>query len=233
MVAMTLTILDRHLYDEQLAAQILGLPASTLHWWLEGGERRGRRYEPVLRREPTGAREVTWGELVEAQYLKAYRRDLGVKLLHLRAFISRLRDELGVPYPLAHVRPWVGPGRQLLWRAQEEARVEDELWACYETPSGQVLLTPPAQSFLERVEFSEDESGVAIRYWPMGKDAHVAVDPEVRFGSPAVKGIPTEALAEQVRAGDSVESVAADFGLDLEDAIAALNYENLHRRHAA
>lgn len=71
MVAMSLTILDRHLYDEQLAAQILGLPASTLHWWLEGGERQGRQYEPVLRREPTGAREVTWGELVEAQYLKA------------------------------------------------------------------------------------------------------------------------------------------------------------------
>jgi uncharacterized protein (DUF433 family) len=48
-----------------------------------------------------------------------------------------------------------------------------------------------------------------------------------------VRGIPTGAIAEQVRAGDSIESVASDFALSLEDVIAALGYENLARSDAA
>jgi hypothetical protein len=32
-------ILDRELYSEAEAARLLRLAPSTLHWWLEGGER--------------------------------------------------------------------------------------------------------------------------------------------------------------------------------------------------
>jgi hypothetical protein len=34
---MGVTVLDRELYDEALAARPLRVPPSTLHWWLEGG----------------------------------------------------------------------------------------------------------------------------------------------------------------------------------------------------
>jgi uncharacterized protein (DUF433 family) len=44
----------------------------------------------------------------------------------------------------------------------------------------------------------------------------------VRFGSPAVEGIPTETLAEMVRAGTSIESVANGYDLALDDVVAAL-----------
>jgi uncharacterized protein (DUF433 family) len=94
-------------------------------------------------------------------------------------------------------------------------------------------LTHPAESYLERVEFDEDESGIAIRLHPGGRVSPVMIDPEVRFGTPIVRGIPTGAIAEQVRAGDSIESVASDFALSLEDVIAALGYENLARSDAA
>jgi uncharacterized protein (DUF433 family) len=220
------TILDRRLYDESLAADVLRVPPSTLHWWLEGGERGGRMYAPVLRPEPTGTREVTWGELVEARYLKEYRRTLGVQLSSLRAFISYLRDELAVRYPLALARPWVGPGRHLFMVAQEEAGLPPDLWACVEPQTGVTLLTHPAESFLERVEFDDDQEGVVVRLRPAGKDSPVVIDPEVRFGTPIVQGIPTESVAELVRAGDSVELVAADFNLALDDVVAALGYEN-------
>jgi len=224
-----LTVLTRPLYDESLAADILGMSPSTLHWWLEGGDRRGRMYDPVLRPSRTGSKEVTWGELVEARYLLAYRRNLGVKLGNLRAFINVLREELGVPYPLAHARRWVGPDRRLLVSAQFEAELEPELWACYEPSSGLVLLTAPAQSSLERVEFEGDADGVIARLRPAGTESPVVIDPEIRFGSPSVRGIPTETLDEMVRAGDSVEIVASGYDLPLDDVIAALDYERLRR----
>jgi uncharacterized protein (DUF433 family) len=59
------------------------------------------------------------------------------------------------------------------------------------------------------------------------------IDPDVRFGTPAVRGIPTEALADQVRAGDPIEMVAEDFGLALDDLIAALDYEQAPSVQAA
>jgi len=232
-VAGTLSLLERPLYDEVLASSVLDVPRSTLHWWLEGGERRGKVYPPVLRVEPTGSNEVTWGELVEARYLRAYRKDFGVKLGSLRAFIDLLRESVGVPYPLAHARPWVGPDRRLLIQAQRDADLDPELSPCYEPSSGQVLLTPPAQSFLERVEFDQEGNGVVVRLHPAGKESPVIIDPEVRFGSPSVAGIPTDTLDEMVRAGDSIESVASGYGLSLDDVVAALDFERIRRQPAA
>jgi uncharacterized protein (DUF433 family) len=224
---MNVTVLDRELYDETLAAQVLRVPPSTLHWWLEGGERRGRRYEPVLRAASTGSKTVTWGEFVEARYLREYRRTHLVPLLRLRAFISTLRQELGVPYPLATARPWVGPGRRLFLEAQRVAELEPDLWACVEPASGATpLLLPGAQAFYERVEFPEDADGVALRVWPLGRKTPLVIDPHVRFGQPTVRGIPTAALTGQVRAGDSIEAVADDFNLSLDDVVVALSYEN-------
>lgn len=226
-------LLDRPVYDVMLAASVIEVSPSTLHWWLEGGVRGGRRYDPVLRPAPTGSKEVTWGELVEARYLRAYRRDLGVKLAHLRRFIEDLRDTLGVPHPLAHSRPWVGPDRRLLVTAQDRADLEPELWACYEARSGITLLTEPAESFLQRVEFDDEGDGVVVRLRPAGPESPVAIDPEVRFGSPSVSGIPTETIDEMVRAGDSVESLAEGYDLPLDEVVAALDYERIRRLHAA
>ena len=55
---------------------------------------------------------------------------------------------------------------------------------------------------------------MVVRLRPNGADSLVVIDPEIRFGSPTVRGIPTETIAELVGAGDSIESVARDFHLD-------------------
>lgn len=228
-MAATPALLERPLYDEVLAASVLGMPPSTLHWWLEGGERRGRIYDPVLRPEPTGSKEVTWGELVEARYLRAYRTEFGVKLKELRGFIENLRERLGVRYPLAHSRPWVGDGRTLLIQAQEDARLDPKLRPCYSPATGLVLLTPPAESFLQRVDFDSEGDGVVVRLFPAGKESPVVIDPELRFGSPSVQGISTDIIAEMVRAGEPIERLATDYELSLDDVVAALDFERVHR----
>jgi hypothetical protein len=109
----SVTILDREMYTEAAAARLLRVAPSTLHWWLEG---RPPRYRPVIRVEPTGSRNVTWAEFVEAGLLRSYRREHDVPLKELREFIDRLREEFQVPYPLADRRPYVGSGRRLLIR---------------------------------------------------------------------------------------------------------------------
>src|SRR5260370_14506594 len=108
---MSVAILERALYSEGAAARLLRVAPSTLHWWLEG---RTPWYRPVIRREPTGSRVVTWAEFVEAGLLRSYRRDHDVPLKELRDFIDRLRQQFHVPYPLADRPPYRRVVPQLL-----------------------------------------------------------------------------------------------------------------------
>jgi len=222
----SVTILEREMYTEAAAARLLRVAPSTLHWWLEG---RPPRYRPVIRPEPTGSRHVTWAEFVEAGLLRSYRREHDVPLRELREFIDRLREEFQVPYPLADRRPYVGSGRRLLIDLQDRSHLDPE-FCLVAVANGQVVLTAPGEEFYERVDWSGDEpAGWRPHEDP---DSPVRINPLVRFGMPAVRGISTEAIAGELDGGASLEEVAGDFGLDLDAVRWAQSYE-LSQRAAA
>ena len=223
---MNVSVLERELFSEAEAARLLRVPQSTLHWWLDGGTYRGRDYRPVIRLEPRGERSVTWAEFVEAGLLRQYRRVHGVSLSELRAVIDRLRDEYGTPYPLAHHRPFVGPGRELLLEVQQAAGLDADL-CLVAVANGQLVLTAPSETFFERVEWADD---IAVTWRPHDDpDSPVRMSPDVRFGRPAIHGISTEVLWEQVEGGAGMDEVAESFGLALADVRWAYSYESSAR----
>lgn len=208
------------------AARQLRIPLATLKHWLEGGQRSGRRYEPVLREEPSGANHVTWGEMVEARYLRAYRTKADISMQQLRPFIQALRKEFGVPYPLAHFRPFVNGNRQLLLGLQELTGVPDDLWVVWRGGQGQVRLNPLISAdFLDRVDFADSAELEALRIRPLGKDQPVILDPRLSSASATVHGVRTEVIAERVLANEALDDVAEEFRLSLTDVKAALAYE--------
>lgn len=217
-------ILDRAVMTAREAARQLRIPPTTLLHWLEGGTRAGTWYPPVLREEPSGARDITWGEMVEARYLRAYRQR-NVSMQRLRPFIAALRRDFGVPYPLAHFKPFIGPGRRLLLEAQEQAGLPEPLHVVYEVTTGQLILDPRAVEFLERVDFAESGEQEAERLRPAGPSSPVVIDPRVSSGASTVQGIRTEIIAELVDARVSVEEIAQDFRLPVEVVKRALSYE--------
>lgn len=222
------SVLEREMYSEAEAARLLRLPPSTLHYWLEGGERRGKSYRPVIRPEPRGHRNVTWAEFVEAGLLREYRRVRGVPMVELRAFIDLLRERFGLPYPLADRRPYVS-GLQLVYDAQTAAGLEAE-YCLVAVVNNQLLLTPPSQEFVERVEWDGD---LAVGWRPDNDpDSPVRVLPDVRFGRPSVKGISTESIWEQADVGESVEDLADLYQLSVAEVRWALAYENSLRAAA-
>ena len=223
---MNVTVLEREIYSEAEAARLLRVAQFTLHYWLDGGTRRGRAYAPVIRVEATESRAVTWAEFIEAALLREYRRELMVPMPELRAFIESLRDGLGIPYPLAHAQPFVGEGRQLVWDTQNAVDLAAEFCLVAEV-RGQLVLTGPSESFYSRVHWVEE---IAAAWRPVADpDSPVSIDPEMRFGRPAVHGIGTEALWEHVDAGEDPEETAADFGLTLSDVQWAISYESARR----
>lgn len=213
------SVLEREVYSEAEAARLLGISQGTLHYWLEGGERRGRTYMPVIRREPRGRRAaVTWGEFVEAGFLRSYRKS-NIPMEQLRQFITTLRDELDTPYPLASQRPWVSRGAGLVMAAQEQAGLPKTYWLFL---SGQIL-TPWGADFVDRVTWS-DES--AESYRPHNDlRSPVVVNPSIRFGRPSIGGVSTRAIFEESEAGTPVAELAKIYQLKITDVRWALAYE--------
>jgi uncharacterized protein (DUF433 family) len=222
------SVLEREVFSEAEAARLLRVPQSTLHYWLEGGERRGRSYKPVLRTELRSGRSVTWAEFVEAGLLREYRRTHGVPMVELRAFIDLLRERFDVPYPLADRRPYVA-GRKLVLEAQTAAGLGPD-YCLVAAVGDQLLLTPPSAAFVERVTWDGD---VAAGWRPASDpQSPVRILPDVRFGKPSVKGISTEVVWEQDDAGLDVEEIAEMFQLDVADVRWALAYEFSQRANA-
>jgi uncharacterized protein (DUF433 family) len=218
---MPVSVLEREMYSEAEAARLLRLAPSTLHYWLEGGERRGKTYKPVIRPEARGDRIVTWAEFIEAGLLRQYRREHNVPMAELRAFIDLLRDRMGVPYPLAHHRPFVAD-RQLVLEAQDDVGLDPE-YCLVAVVNGQLILTAPSASFVERVVWDDDVATA----WRPAEDPRspVLIDPRRRFGRPAVSGVGTEVLWEYLESGESTAETAEAFGLTPEAVRWAQAYE--------
>jgi uncharacterized protein (DUF433 family) len=221
---MTTDVLEREMFSEAEAARLLRVAQGTLHYWLEGGTQRGKVYRPIIRPEPTGVRTVTWAEFVESALLRQYRLRR-VPMAQLRTFIDELRNAYRVPYPLAHERPFVS-GRDLVRKAQERAHLDPELWLVW--GDKQLLLTYASQSFVERVTWQDD---IATAWRPHeDPGSPVRMSPGIRFGKPAIKGISTSILWEQVEEADEdIAEVADAFDLEVEDVRWALAYETSAR----
>lgn len=215
------SLLDRAIYSYADVDRLVGLHAGTSRRWLEGYERGGRFYDPVLREEPSGIDAVTWGEMVEARLLAEFRSKQ-VPVQRLRPAIVALRREFG-RYPLAHARPFLDvEGRELVRAVQDEVGLDRSLQFVV-VRSGQLLLTAATERFNAAVEY--DERGVVERLVPERRTPLVRMDPARTFGQPAIRGVRTETLAEAFRAGTSREDLVELYELTREQIDDALRFE--------
>lgn len=220
MVVMADFLLDRAIYCFPDVDRLVGLRVGTARRWLEGYERGGRFYDPVLRPEPTSGDAVTWGEMVEARLLAEFcSRDVPVQ--RLRPAIMQLRKEFGA-YPLAHARPLLDvEGRELVRVVQEQVGLERPLQLVV-VRNGQLVLVDAAERFRSAVEYVGDVVG---RLKPDIRTPDVVMDPRHSFGQPAIRNVRTESLAEDFRAGTSREELADLYDLSPEQVDGALRFE--------
>jgi len=227
-VSTTVSLLERDLYSLRQAADLLGVHLPTLRRWLDGYEAHGKLYQPVIRPSHTGSEIVTWGEFIEAGYLREYR-SCGVSLQRVRPFVTELRERYGVPYPLATAQPFVAD-RAFVVQVQEATGIDPEL-RLVRYDNDQYVLTAPADAFFKKIEFSGD---IAAKMRPLGRDKPIVIDPERMWGEPTVSGlVRTEIVAELFAAGEPVETIARGYDLSVGDVEAALRYEHAQHRAAA
>jgi uncharacterized protein (DUF433 family) len=223
------SLLDVELYEVREAARLLRISPRKLRRWLNGATVDHRYYAPVIRQEPSKSDSVTWGEFVEAGYLREYRHQ--VSLQKLRPLIDQLREDTGKKYPLAEFHPQVDTvAKEAVLKAQDITKLDDDdlllvrrVGHRNHVGGWQTQWAEPMRQFLEKIEF--DASGLASRMFPLGKERRVTIDPNVVFGIPQIKGVRTEIIAETYAELGDEREVAEDWDIDPDDVRAALQWE--------
>ncbi len=220
---------DAPAYGIREAAHYLGVPVSTIRVWAVG-----RRY-PTQRQGPKTARPLfsiadaqpptlSFWNLVELYVLACMRRQHGVPLPSVRRALHFVQKELSVQRPLIE-QTFLTDGKDLF--------IERYTQLVNASDAGQLTLL--LTQSLQRIE--ADAQGLASKLYPWrlkpDEPRSVEIDPQRAFGRLIVTGtgIPTAALAERFRGGDSVEALANDYDLSREQIEAAIRWE--HRGEAA
>lgn len=208
------------------AAHYLALPSATLRDWV-----RGRSYataggpqvsEPLILLPHVEEPLLSFTNLVEAHVLKAIRRHHGVPMQQVRPALTYLESTLGVAHPLAH--------RQLL---TDGVNLFTEHFGDLVnlSKSGQLAVREVLEAHLRRIE--HDSAGLALRLFPFsrGEDLEapriVVVDPRISFGRPVIAGtaVRTDVIASRLKAGESVQNLAEDYGVEVAQVEEAIRYE--------
>jgi len=165
---------------------------------------------------------LSYLQLIEVALVAAFRR-VGIKMdaayrVHedLRAVFQH-DNPFALPdfkdrYPLFAPHPRNGRG----------------IWQALETQDGQRVWTPRLAAQFERFD---DDVGLAIRWYPRGRDGLIVIDPRMSFGAPTIAdtGVPTYALKGRYLGGEELEETADDFGLSMRQLQAALEFEGVFR----
>lgn len=173
---------------------------------------RDRVVQPPVTQNVERHEGVSFLDLMEIVAIGKLKK-VGFLLPTIRGIVITCQDVLGVSRPLVSLKFKVG-GREIFVDAGSNLvevgrRKGEQAW--------KEILEP----FLETVDYTQE---TVSRWWPMGKNGPVMVDPSYGFGLPVVKnsGVRTEILLERFRAGEKMREIGEDFNLqpsDVEDAI--------------
>lgn len=205
------------------AARYLHVPAATLRSWFAGRTYPRQHggpgaFKPLLAPADSSGR-LSFLNLVEAHVLRALRTQHGVPIRAVRPALEHAGRELGIAHLLLSDDLLTSAGEIFLEHYGELINL---------SRSGQFAMRRVLEAHLRRVE--RDDRHIPIRLYPFltARDERetrsVVIDPGISFGRPVVagSGVTTTILAQRLDAGESIEHLARDYGLDpalIEDAI--------------
>ncbi len=227
---MTHPLLGVGLYTLPETARLLHVSGQKLRRWADGypfvssGER--RRAEPIIRRDLNalgGEPILTFNDLLELNMIKLFR-EASVSLQTIRAAAEAATKLYHTSHPFA-IKQFETDGKRIFAALQEQG-VEGVARPVLiqDLRMGQMVMDSLARPFFRKIEYRELQP---LRYWPNGTDGYIVLDPERSFGKPiaARSGVPTAALYEMARGGETVQSIADWYRVDCEAVEEAISYE--------
>ena len=212
--------LEMPIYSIPAAAHYLRLPVPPLRSWVAGRsyqvKTQHRRFRPLIQLPDSSTHLLSFNNLAEAHVLAAFRRVHGIPLASIRKGMEYVRRLYGLAHPLLE-QEFATDGVGLFIDHLGQLRDASH--------GGQLVIRQVVEAHLQRLE---REHGQVVRLWPFTRAMTAAVpnsgepprtvfmDPRFAFGQPvlASKRIPTAAIAQRYKAGESIEDLANDYGCE-------------------
>ncbi len=199
--------------------KILGMPYRKVYAWMRRyfkGEL-GEAFKNTYVREKYGTRSVNFVTLIELHAMM-HLADAGVrtqKVLEVREILSVL---YGTPTPFAHKAVLEGmhtKGKEVFWKTKN-----DTITLSGKKPFQSDII----RSLVKKLDFNEDL--LASKYYPLGKERHIVMDPQRKFGYPVIgkTNIYPETLYYLHKGGESHELIAHLYNVQFAAIDAAIEY---------
>ena len=176
----------------------------------------------IIGREPDSAASpiLTFADLIEIRFLEAFRQK-GVSTKALRIASQRAKELLGRHHPFS-TQIFKSDGRTILAEITKETGDKVLL----DIVNEQYVFEKVIASYLY-IGLDFNELKEPARWWPLGKDRSVVIDPRRAFGAPIIArtGVPTKILNSAVNAEQSVEFVAKWYGVEIDEVTDAVQFE--------
>jgi hypothetical protein len=132
---------------------------------------------------------------MELHFVKLFRTE-GVTMSTIRRAALAATELFHTDYPFA-VKRFDTDGRRIFATLAERAGGEKHV--VEELGKGQIVFDDFVRPFFRKLEYRGEAE--ALRYWPLGADRRVVLDPAREFGAPidAETGVPTFALFDAVQ----------------------------------
>lgn len=208
------------------AARYIKLPVATLRSWVVGRPYpKGSgvaHFKPLIQPPSRQPPLLSFSNLIEAHVLRSLRTEHGVSLKDLRAALDYAEHHLDIERLLLNKQLSTDAGRLFL---DQYGKLIDL------SASGQIAMRRMFDEHLKRVEWGELQ--FPIRLYPFlsssseGAARPIAIDPQIAFGRPIVvrKSVSTQAIADRIDAGETVDELASDYDLEPPEIEEAILYE--------
>jgi uncharacterized protein (DUF433 family) len=127
-----------------------------------------------------------------------------------------IAGELGTQFPFA-TSTILTDGRKILYKIDNETIINAD-------KTKQLNFVTIIEDFCQQMDFGKDQ--LAIRYWPLGKEKNIIVDPHHQLGQPTIKNtnILAETLYRMNAAGEKINFIASLYNVTGSDVKASIEF---------
>jgi uncharacterized protein (DUF433 family)/DNA-binding transcriptional MerR regulator len=215
------------IYTIPEASRITGIKSEAIHRWVNGYkyvmDKEIRYSNPIFAKDYSDiSTKVTLSflDIIELKFIQSFRV-YGVKWKVIREAAVIAEKLVQNKHPFASKKFYTDTKTILVKMADESHET-----VLIDIIKHQYTLEKIMEPLLhECIDFDIDE--MASRWWPLGKEGRIVIDPKLNFGKPVLESfnIPTDTIYSAYLVEKSIKTVADWYEVDEDSIMHAIKYE--------
>ena len=190
-----MAVWDIPMYDTALAARLTGLTKGRVRRWLKGYEYRyttktgtklhtGHKDPVITRSKPIDTSYASFLDLIDLLFINKFL-EYGISLQRIRKALYEAETLIGGHHFAQSV--FFTDGKNIYLQVKDNADALMELLS-----GGQWVISSVIKQLGHQIEF-DSPTGFAKRWYPLGQNGLIVLDPNISFGNPSIvnRGITT------------------------------------------